>query len=77
MTIAAIKEKLHKYIDTTDDKHINDLLLYVENSQTGNYEVDDQDLAELHKRAESCINGSAVTFAAEEAHTYIRNNRKK
>jgi hypothetical protein len=77
MTIAAIREKLHKYIDATDDQHVTDMLEFVENTQNGAYHVDAADFDELNRRAEDCLKGKVVTSTVEEAHNYIRENGKK
>lgn len=76
MTTAAIRQKLHQYIDATDDQHIKDLLRYVENTQRGSYECTPEELEELHKRAEKVLTGTATTYTIKEAHNYIRSSTK-
>lgn len=73
MTIAAIREKLHKYIDSTDEGHVKDLLNYVEHLQERD---SNDDLEKLHQLANDVINNKATTYTVEEAHSYIRNSRK-
>jgi hypothetical protein len=77
MTTAAIRAKLHQYIDVTDDEHIKDLLHFVENSQNGQYNCSPEELIELHHRAEKVTNGDAIMYTAEAAHEYIRDDRRR
>jgi hypothetical protein len=74
MTIAAIREKLHKYIDSTDDSHVKDLLNYVEHMQESDSNAD---LEELHMRANQVINDNATIYTVEEAHSFIRASKKQ
>lgn len=75
MTITAIREKLHQYLDSTDDKHIQDMFHYVENTEHNNYSVAGNEMEELERRAASCVNGTSVSYTAEEAHSYIRSQK--
>ena len=74
MTAAAIREKLHKYIDSTDDGHVEELLNCVEGLEVS--DVSDAELTELHERAEKVLNGNGVGYTVEETHSYMRPNRK-
>jgi hypothetical protein len=77
MNTAAIRQQLHRFIDTADDKNINDLFDYIENGRERKYTCTQEELDILHDRAEKFIKGEAVTFTVEEAHNYIKNSRNK
>ncbi|GAA4462173.1 hypothetical protein GCM10023093_08250 [Nemorincola caseinilytica] len=75
MTAAAIREKLHRYIDSTDDRHVEDLLNYVESLEA--HDISDADMKELHERADKVLKGKAVVYTVAETHSFIRNNKKR
>ena len=68
MTIAAIREKLHGYIDTADDKKVEAIYTIVENEIMENLDLweDEEFLAELDRRTEELESGKVKGVSLEE-----------
>ncbi len=78
MTIAAVKEKLHHYIDEADGKRAKAMLELIEGELSGKeYEVSDETMNMLNERWEEYITGKVQTFTAEESMARIRKQRSE
>ena len=77
MTNAAIRQQLHQYIDTSDDKKIEALYILLQDNIETQYKFSDDDLSELHERAEQYLKGDVQTYSVDESHEMIRKQRKK
>lgn len=73
MTIAAIREQLHQYIDTADDRKIKALLTLLEDDMTPTgISLSAAEIDLLHQRAINCADGTSTTYSIEEARELIR-----
>ncbi len=77
MTNVAIRQQLHQYIDTTDDKKVEALYTLLKSDMNHDYSYSAQELDILHERAEKYLKGETKTYTAEESHKMIRQQRKK
>lgn len=77
MTNAAIRQQLHQFIDSTDDKKIEALYILLQNDIAPRYSYTEDDLNILHERAEKYLKGETKTYTVEESHNKIRQQRKK
>jgi hypothetical protein len=77
MTNAAIRQQLHKYIDTMDDKKIEALYTLLQNDTDQKYQYSEEELAMLHDRAVKYMKGEGKTYRVEESHNLIKQQRKK
>ncbi len=74
MTVAAVKEKLHQYIDHADDKKVQAIAAFVENDIEHNYNIfDDEMMAVLKERRANYLSGKSRTFTVEESMENARN----
>ncbi len=80
MTIAAVKEKLHEYIDHADDKKVKAIFTLVENDIEQDYEFTDGEMAELDRRWDDYLSGKSKSYtlegAKEKLNKYIANKQK-
>lgn len=76
MTIVAIRQQLHQYIDATDDKKIEALFTLLQSDIEAPYHFSDEEMRELHERAEKYLAGRSETYTVEESHNKIRGQRK-
>lgn len=67
MTTAAIKGRLHEYIEQADDKHLQAIYLLLEKELPTQYHYDAATLDMLYKRRENHLNESSETYSMEEA----------
>lgn len=78
MNIKNIREKLHNYIDTVDDKKVKGLYLFVEDdiviAETPDITPDQKTI--LDKRMEDHLSGKDKSYTFKQAHASIRRKRK-
>lgn len=78
MTIAAVKEKLHNYIDGASGKKAKALLELIENDfPAKEYEVDDETMNMLNERWESYKSGKSAIHTLAESKKRIEARIKK
>jgi hypothetical protein len=77
MSSSAIRQQLHQFIDTTDDKKIEALYTILQNDLDKKYDYGIEELNMLHERAEQYLKGGTKTYSVEESHKKIRGQRKK
>ena len=77
MTNAALRQQLHRYIDTTDDKKIEALYTIHQVDKDKKYSYSDEELQMLHERAENYLHGESKAYTVEESHNKIRKQRIK
>ena len=75
MTNAAIREQLHRYIDVADDAKVAEMYSIIE-KDASKAKYTTEELAEFYNRLEKYNNGEMQSFSLEEAHNYIRANKK-
>ncbi len=69
MTTEDIRQKLHHYIETAQDKKVKTIFAIVEDEIEETYEHwnDEKFVAELQRRENAYLNGSAKTFALQQS----------
>jgi hypothetical protein len=79
MKTVEIREKLHHYIETAQDKKVKAIYAMVEDEiqETYDYWNDDEFLTELRRRQESYISGEAKTYTLQETMSDIKKAIKK
>jgi len=68
MTTTAIRQKLHHYIETAQDKKVKAIFAIVEDDieETYDHWNDDAFVAELKRRESSYLEGTAKTYSLEQ-----------
>ena len=75
MAAVQIKEVLHEYIDTADEKKLEAIYTILKDSITSDYQYSQDELAAINKRRNKYKNGEEQTLTAEEFVTYVRQNK--
>ncbi len=76
MTNAVIRQQLHQYIDVADDRKIEAIYNLVR-SDMGNAKYTPEELEKFYSTLEKYLKGEMPVFATEDAHDYVRQNKKK
>lgn len=76
MTSEAIRQQLHQYIDTSDDKKVEALYTLLQSDIAPRYDIPEDELNLLHERAEKYLKGDTKTYTVEESHNMIRQQKK-
>jgi len=83
MSTTDIRQRLHHYIDTAQDKKVKAIFAIVENEieETYDFWSDESFVAELQRREKSYLNGTSKTFTLEQtilrAKQAIKKSKKK
>ncbi len=77
MNTSIIRQQLHQYIDNADDHTIEAIFTILQSDITGTSSYTDEELKLFNERRQKYLSGNATTYSAEEAHDYIRKNRKQ
>ena len=75
MTNAAIRAQLHHYIDEADDAKLATIYSIIKKS-AGSEKYTPAELAEFYSRLEKHNSGETPSFSVQEAHEYVRQNKK-
>ncbi len=75
MAEVQIKQALHEYIDTADDKKLEAIYTILKDSITSDYQYSQDELEEINNRRTKYKNGEEQTLAAEEFVAYVRQNK--
>jgi len=75
MAEVQIKQALHEYIDTADDKKLEAIYTILKNSIASDYQYSEDELEEINNRRSKYKNGEEQTLAAEEFVDYVRRNK--
>ena len=76
MDSAAIRKKLHPFIETADNKLIKALYTILESDINRMPSYTQEEIDRLHKRAEKYLNGQGKTYSVEESHAHIRQQKQ-
>jgi len=77
MTHSAIRQQLHHYIDTADDKKIEAIYTILENDLVSAADYGEEELTMLHERASKYLKGEGKTYSVKEVHDNLRGRKKK
>lgn len=75
MSAVQIKETLHEYIDTADNKKLEAIYTILKDSISPDFEYSKDELSEIYARRDKYKNGEEETLTAEEFINYIRKNK--
>jgi hypothetical protein len=75
MTLAAVKEKLHSYIDQADDKKLKAMYTLLESDMADETLVDEKMMKELDKRWDNYSSGKSKTYTLEESMEELKKHR--
>ena len=68
MKTSALKQKLHDYIDTANEKKLKAIYTILEHEIEDRYDWrnDEEWVAELNRREGACLDGSTKTYTLDE-----------
>jgi hypothetical protein len=72
---AALRNKLHEFIDSSDDAKVEALYLLLSGNVSSGYDYSEGELSMLHERAEKYLTGSVKTYSVEESLQLIMQQR--
>ena len=75
MATQQIREALHEYIDTVDEKKLEALYMVLENNVNSDYSCSPEELAEIYHRRDRFMNGEEKVLTTEEFVNYVRQNK--
>jgi hypothetical protein len=75
MAALQLKETLHEYIDTADDKKLEAIYTILKDSISPDYEYNKDELDAIYARRNEYKNNEAETMSAEDFLTYVRQNK--
>lgn len=76
MNTSTLRQQLHRYIDEVDDKKIEAIFTILQ-PDIDRASYTNEELQMFYERRNKYLSGGTTTYSAEEAHNYIRQNRKK
>lgn len=71
MSTDEIRQRLHEYIDVAENKKLEAIYTLLENDIEPDYELSDEQKAELDRRLEDYKNGRGKTYTWEESLAHI------
>jgi len=71
-----LRERLHEYIDTADERHLTAIYVLVENEMETEDVYDEATLKMLYERKENHLKGISKSYTAEESLLRIRAHKK-
>lgn len=75
MAAVQIRETLHEYIDTADDKKLEAIYTILKDSISPDFDYNKDELAAIYARRTEYKNDEAETMVAEDFVKYIRQNK--
>lgn len=76
MTTAAIRTKLHEYIETCDDNKAKALYTLLQPTKWREYNYTEAEMNMLHERAEKYLQGEVTAIPVDEAIKRTKAQRK-
>jgi hypothetical protein len=76
MAPSTIKDKLHHYIDTADEKKLLAIYTILEDEIEGEYFYTQDEIKMFYDRRQQHLNGASKSYSVNEAHNLVRQNRK-
>jgi hypothetical protein len=75
MAAVQIRETLHEYIDTADDKKLEAIYTILKDSISPDFDYNKDELAAIYGRRNEYKNHEAETIVAEDFIKYVRQNK--
>jgi hypothetical protein len=75
MSTVQIKETLHEYIDTADNKKLEAIYTILKDSISPDFEYNKDEISAIYARRDKYKNGEEETLTAEEFINYIRKSK--
>ncbi len=75
MITAQIKETLHEYIDTVDEKKLEAIYTVLKDSIPTDYQYSQEELKSIYARRNNYKNGEEQLLTTEELINFVRQNR--
>ena len=75
MEAIQIREKLHEYIDTADEKKLEAIYTILQDSISVEFKYNEDELADIYARRDSYKSGNEETMVAEDFVAYVRKNK--
>ena len=76
MENAAIRQKLHEYIDIVDENKLQAMYIILQTDMEQNPVYDDALITMLHQRRDNHLSGTSKSFTVNETLAYARSPRK-
>ena len=76
MDSAAIRTKLHEYIERADDRHLEAMYVLLESKPVTAYEYDEDTLQMVSERREEYLRGTSETLTAVESLAKVRDGKR-
>lgn len=76
MENAAIRQKLHEYIDSVDDNKLQAMYIILQTDMEQSSIYDDAEMAMLHQRRDNHLKSSSKSYTVAETLAYARGRRK-
>ena len=76
MNQSTLRERLHEYIDTADERHLTAIYVLVENEMADDDLYDEATLNMLYERREKHLSGESKSYSAQESLRRIREHKK-
>ncbi len=81
MDVLELREKLHEYIETADERHLAAIYTLVGDdvpAQSGvqDYDIDEETINMLHERQAEHKSGSSPSYTEDEVFAYVRSHKK-
>jgi hypothetical protein len=76
MVPSNIKEKLHHYIDTADEKKLQAIYTILEDEIEGEYFYTQDEIKMFYDRRAKHLSRESKSYSVDEAHELIRKNHK-
>jgi chorismate-pyruvate lyase len=74
MATPQIREALHEYIDTADEKKLEAIYIVLKDSISSDYAYSEDELATIYSRRYQFLNGVEQVLTTEEFINYVRQN---
>jgi hypothetical protein len=75
MATAQLKEKLHEYIDTADEKKLEAIYTILQDTMGDEHQYSADELADFYTRRQEYLNGEGENLTVEEFINFARKNK--
>lgn len=75
MSAVQIRETLHEYIETADDKKLEAIYTILKDSISPDFDYSKDELTAIYARRNEYYNNEAETIVAEDFVNYVRQNK--